>query len=83
MRFNVEEYRRKVWAVGFWKLNLGNFRVFKWEKDFDPNIHTHLKARVWKRLGISQEYWNPNTVMEISRAMGIPLKLAKSTRGKI
>ena len=52
------------------------------EKDFNPyNPALHTHAQVWVRLyGLSQENWDPRTLLEIACAIGAPLQLDKPTK---
>ncbi|KAK9178535.1 hypothetical protein WN943_027726 [Citrus x changshan-huyou] len=67
---------------GICSLPFGVFRLYQWKKDFDPYdpaLHTH--AQVWVHLyGLSQEYSNPRTLLEIACAIGAPLQLDKPTK---
>lgn len=79
IHFSLEEDMRRAWGYGSCPLDSG---LYQWQRDFDPyhpSLQTH--AQVWIRMyGLSQEYWDPRTLMEIACGIGTPLQLDRATR---
>ena len=82
VNFSNEADMQMAWSGGTCSLPSSVFRLYQWKKDFgpyDPVLHTH--AQVWVHLyGLSQEYWDPRTLLEIACAIGAPLQLDKPTK---
>ncbi|KAK9178609.1 hypothetical protein WN943_027801 [Citrus x changshan-huyou] len=71
-----------AWSGGTCSLPSGVFHLYQWKKDFDPyNPALHTHAQVWVHLyGLSQENWDPITLLEIACAIGALLQLDKPTK---
>lgn len=59
-----------------WKLACGSFHIREWKPDFDPyNAQTSM-TQVWVRLfHLPEEYWDPDFLVGIFRAVGNVIKL--------
>ena len=57
-------------------------RLSQWQPDFKPGEFVpQIHAQLWiKIFGLSQEYWHPRHIMEISRGVGTPLQLDPATK---
>ncbi|XP_024155788.1 uncharacterized protein LOC112163749 [Rosa chinensis] len=60
----------------------GIFRLSQWRQDFRPgNSFPNIHAQIWVRIiGLSQEYWHPQRLLEIGRGVGTPFQLDKANK---
>ena len=80
LRFDHVEDMRRVWAVGTLNLNPRLFRISQWSPNLSPFKQKLTHAQVWIRLyNLGLEYWEPQTLMEIARGVGVLIQLDRAT----
>ena len=82
IHFSLEDDKRNAWAGDTCSLGgCGVFRFYQWQPDFDPYaLAVQSHSQVWIRMyGLSQEYWDPRTLMEIACGVGTLLQLDRAT----
>lgn len=71
----------KAWSIGTYNLTPGFLMLSKWELDSNPYTEKQSHVEVWIRLfHLPQEYWFPQTLLEIANGVGTPLLIDEATK---
>lgn len=71
---------QRVWSLGSVNLNPGVLRLIQWSPIFSPSSYRNTFARVWVRFwDLGFVYWEHQTLFEIARGVGMPVKLDPRT----
>lgn len=80
LQFQSMEDMQKIWSLGSISLQWGVLRLIKWSPNFSPSTYKNTFAQVWVRLwDLGFDFWEQQTLFEIARGIGVPLKLDQRT----
>lgn len=83
LKFPTADVKARVFLKGLLFLRPGVFRLSQWVPNFNPNLQKQTNAQVWIRLyELSMDYWNLNFLFDITKGVGMPLKIDKKTLDK-
>lgn len=71
---------QRIWAHGSVLLKPGVLRLSRWHPDFSPSTYKNTHAQLWVRFwDLGLQYWEPKTLFEIARGIGLPIKIDPAT----
>lgn len=79
-QFQTLEDMHRVWSLGSVNLNPGVLRLIPWSPTFSPKTYKNTFAHVWVRFwDLGYAYWEHQTLFEIAKGVGMPIKLDPRT----
>lgn len=73
----------RVFVRGTLFLKPGVLRISRWVPNFNPYTQKLTNSQVWIRIfGLSLEYWRPSLLFDISKGVGMPLRIDDKTLKK-
>lgn len=83
LQFQTLTDMQNVWSMGSINLNPGTLRLIKWSPSFSPATYKNTFAQVWVRFwDLGYAYWDHQTLFEIARGVGMPVKLDPKTANR-
>ncbi|XP_061999165.1 uncharacterized protein LOC133716473 [Rosa rugosa] len=80
LHFQSLDDMQKVWSLGIVRLNQGFLILIKWKPGFSPSSYKNSFSQVWVRFwDLGFDYWEQQTLFEIARRVGMPLKIDPRT----
>ncbi|XP_050212400.1 uncharacterized protein LOC126663639 [Mercurialis annua] len=75
-----EETLKAIWSRGSIGLKPGILRLLPWTPGFNPEEQKSTTTQVWVRIHkLPWEFWDKQLLAEISRGIGVPLKIDHNT----
>lgn len=83
LRFQSVEDMQRIWSLGSVNLRHGVIRFIKWTPSFSPSTYRNTFAQVWVRFwDLGFAYWDHQTLFEIAKGVGTPIKLDPRTQNR-
>lgn len=81
LQFQSLNDMQRVWSMGSIKLHNSMMRLIKWTPSFSPLAYKNTFAQVWVRFwDLGFAFWDNQTLFEIAKGVGTPLKLDPRTQ---
>lgn len=83
LQFKTLSDMQCVWSMGSISLNPGTLRLIKWSPSFSQATYKNTFAQVWVRFwDLGFAFWDHQTLFEIARGVGMPVKLDPNTANR-
>ncbi|XP_062028779.1 uncharacterized protein LOC133744740 [Rosa rugosa] len=80
LQFQSLEDMQRIWSIRTVRLKQGLLRLIKWTPSFSAATFRNTFAQVWVRLwDLGFAFWEQQTIFEIARGIGMPMKLDPRT----
>ncbi|XP_062020937.1 uncharacterized protein LOC133737388 [Rosa rugosa] len=83
LQFQSIDDMQRICSLGSISLNPGIMRLIKWTPDFSPSSYKNTFVQIWVRFwDLGFAYWDQQTLFEIARGIGTPIKLDPRTANR-